>query len=106
MSLPKSQIEEQSLLHYSLQVASDVLFRHVEDEAVLLHVPSGTYYGLNTTGILLWQAVQNKQPLLSVVDAILNEYEVERSEVFNDVQILLQDLLNNGLIVKIDSQNL
>ncbi len=102
MSFTESQTEEYSLLHYSFQAASDVLFRAVEDEAVLLHVPSGTYYGLNTTGILLWEAVQNKQPLLSVVDSILSEYEVERSQVLNDLQTLLQDLLNSGLLVKID----
>jgi Coenzyme PQQ synthesis protein D (PqqD) len=92
--------EQQSLLEEVFQVGSDILFRQVEDEAVLLHVPSGTYYGLSTTGMLLWEAIQNKQPLLSVVDQILAEYEADRSQVIDDLQVLLQNLLDNGLIIK------
>jgi hypothetical protein len=91
-----------SLLQNSYQAGSDILFRQVEDEAVLLHVPSGTYYGLSTTGILLWEAMQNKQPLTSVADAIVAEYEVDKSQVLEDLQMLLQNLLDNGLVVKTD----
>jgi Coenzyme PQQ synthesis protein D (PqqD) len=100
MSIKESLTEQQSLLQDIFKVGSDILFRQVEDEAVLLHVPSGTYYGLSTTGILLWKAIQNKQPLLSVVDQILAEYEADRSQVIDDLQVLLQNLLDNGLIIK------
>jgi Coenzyme PQQ synthesis protein D (PqqD) len=92
-----------SLLHETFAAGADILFRCVEDEAVLLHVPSGNYYGLSTTGILLWEAIQNKQPLLSVADAIVAEYEVEKSQVLDDLQVLLQNLLDNGLVVKTDA---
>ncbi len=95
--------ESPDLLQNSYQAGADILFRQVEDEAVLLHVPSGTYYGLSTTGILLWEAIQNKQPLTSVADAIVAEYEVEKSQVLEDLQMLLQNLLDNGLVVKADA---
>jgi Coenzyme PQQ synthesis protein D (PqqD) len=98
----ESQIEDNSLLHCSFQTADNVLFRQVEDEAILLYVPSGTYFGLNSTGILLWQAIQNKQSLLSIVDTILAEYEVERLQVIDDLQALLQNLLDNELVIKIE----
>ncbi len=100
MSLSESPAPD--LLQNSYQAGADILFRQVEDEAVLLHVPSGTYYGLSTTGILLWEAMQNKQPLTSVADAIVAEYEVEKSQVVDDLQMLLQNLLDNGLVVKTD----
>ncbi len=100
MSVPESPAH--SLLQNSYQAGADILFRQVEDEAVLLHVPSGTYYGLSTTGILLWEAIQNKQLLTSVADAIMAEYEVERSQVLDDLEVLLQNLLDNGLVVKTD----
>jgi hypothetical protein len=98
MSLSESPAPD--LLQNSYQAGADILFRQVEDEAVLLHVPSGTYYGLSTTGILLWEAMQNKQPLTSVADAIVAEYEVDKSQVLDDLQLLLQNLLDNGLVVK------
>jgi hypothetical protein len=103
MSATESQAKAYPLLHSSFQTASDVLFRLVEDEAVLLHVPTGTYYGLNPTGIMLWECIQNKKPLLSVADAILAEYEVEETQVLADLQALTQNLLNNGLIIKADT---
>ncbi len=103
MSLPESLTAEYPLLQASFTAGADILFRLVEDEAVLLHVPSGTYYGLSTTGILLWEAIQNKQPLLSVADEILAEYEVEKSQVLDDLQVLLQNLLDNKLVVKTDA---
>jgi hypothetical protein len=46
--------------------------------------------------------MQNKQPLTSVADAIVAEYEVEKSQVLDDLQMLLQNLLDNGLVVKTD----
>lgn len=103
MSLPEIQTENYPLVHGFFQAAPNVLFRLVEDEAVLLYVPAGTYYGLNPTGILLWEAIQNQNPLLSVVDAILAEYEVEREQVLADLQALIQNLLKNGLIIKVDA---
>jgi Coenzyme PQQ synthesis protein D (PqqD) len=100
MSSQESSTTPYALFHESFAAGADILFRCVEDEAVLLHVPSGTYYGLSTTGILLWEAIQNKQSLLSVADAIVAEYEVEKSQVLEDLQVLLQNLLDNGLVVK------
>lgn len=102
MSVQNTSIENHLLLHSSFQGASNVLFRCVEDEAVLLHVSSGTYYGLNTIGIMLWEAIQNKEPLVSVVDKVLNEYDVEQIQVIQDLEALLQDLLGKKLIIQSD----
>jgi hypothetical protein len=98
MSFQESQTEANNLINDKFWPAEDVLFRRVEQEAVLLHLPSGTYYGLSITSILFWEAIQNQQPLEPVVDQILNEYNVERSQVLNELQLLLQILLDNGLI--------
>jgi Coenzyme PQQ synthesis protein D (PqqD) len=105
MSFQNISVEKYPLIHSFYEGASNVLFRCVEDEAVLLYVPSGTYYGLNTTGIMLWEAIQNKQSLLSVVDKILEEYDVDRTQVLDDLEALIQDLLGNKLIVKSSPQD-
>jgi Coenzyme PQQ synthesis protein D (PqqD) len=105
MSSQNTSVEKYPLLHASYEGASNVLFRCVEDEAVLLHVPSGTYYGLSTTGIMLWEAIQNKQSLLSVADKILEEYDVDRTQVLDDLEALLQDLLDKKLVLKHSSQD-
>lgn len=79
-------------------VANDILFRQVEGEGILLHISSGTYYNLNETSIMFWQAIADSKPLIPVVEQIINEYEVERECVLEDLQIFLQDLSQNQII--------
>lgn len=88
--------------HQAFQIADDVLYRQVEAEAILLSISGGTYYSLNETSIFFWEALQNQQPLASAVNRIVDEYEVERSQVLTDLQELLQDLSAYGLIRPIE----
>ena len=80
------------------KVAEDILFRQVEDEGILMHVSSGTYYSLSETSILFWQALSNSKSLIPVVELITNEYEVKRDRVLEDLQSFLQDLSRSGII--------
>jgi hypothetical protein len=92
------QVEEDFLNTQSFNVAEDILFRQVENEAVLLHIPAGMYYSLNETSIMFWEALRTQQPFGSVIEEITAEYEVEYSQVLDDLVAFLQDLLNYGLI--------
>ena len=96
----KSSLDIEAVLRESksFNVADDILMSQIENEAILLHVATGTYYNLNESSIPFWEALQNKQPLEPVVQQILNEYEVESSQVLQDLQIFLQDLLKFGII--------
>jgi hypothetical protein len=80
------------------QIAEDILFRQIENEAILLHITSGTYYSLSETSILFWQALSQSKPLIPVVEQITNEYEVDRSRVLQDLQSFLQNLSDYGII--------
>ncbi|MEL6930658.1 MAG: PqqD family protein [Cyanobacteria bacterium J06600_6] len=86
-------------LDQKFTVAEDILFRQVEEEGILLHISSGTYYNLNETSILFWEALTDSKPLSPVVEQITNEYEVEREYVLKDLQTFLQDLSQNQLII-------
>ncbi|HEX3900481.1 MAG TPA: PqqD family protein [Mycobacteriales bacterium] len=45
----------------------DVLCHEEAGEAFLLHVPSGRYFGLNPTGLIVWKALSaGEDPLLAV----------------------------------------
>lgn len=93
------EIEEILLNQKKFNFVDDILYREVENEAILLHIPTGTYYGLSETSILFWEALQAKQPLQPVVDRIIEEYDVEYSQVVEDLQIFLQDLLKSGIMI-------
>ena len=40
-----------------LEPADEVILHEQEGEAFLLHVPSGRYFGLNETGLVVWKAL-------------------------------------------------
>ena len=91
-------LEADFLNSQHFKVADDILFRKVENEAVLLHIPAGMYYSLNETSIMFWEALRTQQPFGPVIEKITAEYEVEYSQVLDDLVAFLQDLLNYGLI--------
>ena len=49
----------------------------LDGEAVLLDLASGTYFGLDAVGTRIWELLDQRQPLAAILDAILDEYDVE-----------------------------
>lgn len=92
------ELNEAALNTPSFQVAEDVLYRQVENEAILLHIPDGAYYSLNETSILFWEALEAQKPFAPVIEQILAEYAVDRSTVLQDLEAFLQELTDLGLI--------
>ncbi|MBD2112403.1 MULTISPECIES: PqqD family protein [Cyanophyceae] len=85
----------------AFQATEEVLFRQIEEEAVLLHVTNGNYYSLNETSLPFWEALQNQQPLTTAIDQITDSYAVERDQVLADLQTFLTHLLSYNLITQI-----
>ncbi len=80
------------------QGAQDVVFTAMEDEAVLLHLGTRKYYGLNETGTRIWQLVQIGSSLSEMAQALAEEYEVSAEEALEAVTSLCSELLDEGLI--------
>jgi hypothetical protein len=98
MQQSQLQLKEDFLNTQRFKVAEDILFRQVQNEAVLLHIPTGMYYALNETSIIAWETLYNQLPLSSAIEKIIAEYDVEYSQVLSDLQAFLQDLLEYGII--------
>ncbi len=98
MQQSQLQLKEDFLNTRPFKVAEDILFRQVQNEAVLLHIPTGMYYALNETSIIAWEALCSQQSLSSAIEKIIAEYDVEYSQVLSDLQSFLQDLLEYGVI--------
>ncbi|MGH9651755.1 MAG: PqqD family protein [Terriglobales bacterium] len=70
----------------------------VGEEAVILHLKDGTYYGLNAVGATVWNLIQQPRTVAELRDSVLRQYEVERSQCEQDLTRLLQELTEAGLI--------
>jgi Coenzyme PQQ synthesis protein D (PqqD) len=90
---------DQLLHNQCFSVSEDALFRQIENEAVLMHISSGMYYSLNETGIPFWEALRDRQPLQTAVDRILASYDVELSQVLQDLHLFLTALLEYNLVL-------
>lgn len=75
-----------------------VLHRRLEDEAVLLDPKSGTYYALNEVGSRVWDLAADHPTLGEVVRVLLAEYEVEAATLRGDLDALLDQLVEEGLL--------
>lgn len=81
----------------ALTIAPDVMFRHLNDEAVLLDLKSGTYFGLNDVGARTWQLILEHGRLSRVLEALLQEYAGEREVVERDLMALATQLVARQL---------
>ena len=74
--------------------------RRVDDDLVILDIPSGKYFELNDVGALLWERLDGTQSVEDLIDVVLAEYDVDRETASKDVEDLLGELIRSGLVVK------
>ena len=79
-------------------IAPDVLFRLVGEEAVLLNLTTELYLGLDLVGARMWTVLNGAPSIQAAYDALLEEYEVEPERLRHDLDELLGELLEQGLI--------
>ena len=78
----------------------DVIFRRVEEGAVLLSTDDEVYYGLNEVGAFIWELLTPETESIDVLfDALVEKYQDVDAEVnaANLAQIL-RDLLEVGML--------
>ena len=82
-----------------VRIHPQVLLHQVEDEAVLLNLDSGVYYGLDAVGARMMQVVHQSVTLGDAIGLLLREYEVDGTQLRADLHRLLDDMQAQGLIV-------
>ena len=77
---------------------SDQVSCTLEDEAVVLHLGKGMYYGLNPVGATVWNALQQPKTIAELVAIVTGEFDVEEARCEGDLLTLLGELEDAGLI--------
>lgn len=70
----------------------------LDDEAAILHMRSGVYYGLDPVGACIWKMLEQPKSVEALRTAILEEYDVEPAKCETDLLALLENLRTEGLI--------
>ncbi|MEM7052779.1 MAG: PqqD family protein [Acidobacteriota bacterium] len=84
--------------HRSLMASEDVIFRDLGGEAVLLHLASGEYYGLNETGSRMWSLLCELGDRARVLEVLQREYDAEPEDLAGELQSFVADLQAKNLI--------
>jgi Coenzyme PQQ synthesis protein D (PqqD) len=76
----------------------DVLVRELGGESVLLNLASETYFGLDDVGTRMWVLMTTAPSIQAAYDALPAEYSVAPEVLRRDMEALLGELLEHGLV--------
>ena len=83
-------------LHYS--ASASAIGERLDEEVAILHVDTGTYFGLKGVGIDVWTLLERSPTLDEIVAYLTDEYEVDPARCRADVSALLDRLLAARLV--------
>lgn len=69
------------------------------EQGTVLLIVSGTMHQLNMVGGTIWQLVDGSRSKEQIVDQLAAEYDVERSELEEDVISFVEDLVQRGWLI-------
>jgi ornithine carbamoyltransferase len=85
-------------LNQKITFADTVFAQEVDGEMVLLDMESENYFGLDEVGTAIWQAMQEYETLQEVLNALLEQYDVEAEVLEKDLSDFVDKLLESGLV--------
>lgn len=79
-------------------IGSDVVFRELDGEAVILNLETGLYFGLNEMGTRIWQLLDAHAEVRRVLDTLRDEFDVADDRLSADLLALVEQLRDKGLV--------
>ncbi len=70
----------------------------VGDEATILNLRNGAYYGLNPVGARVWDLIQQPKTVADLRDTLISEYDVDPARLESDILELVTQLSENKLV--------
>jgi hypothetical protein len=89
-----TDLSDDTLLTRSEQAAGS----RVGDETVILHLGSGTYFGLDPVGTRVWELLAEPRGLTGICARMEGEFDVAPEVLRADVAAFLRSLLENDLV--------
>lgn len=98
-------LDELALPVNRFEAIKDHLYSEIKGEGVILSLKNGKYYGINSVGSSIWQAIQNPATLPEIENAITQEYEVDQETCRQEVLTFLERMVNEELVEVSNEKN-
>lgn len=82
----------------TITIPEAVLHQRLDAETVMLHLGSELYFGLDEVGTRVWELIKEHGAVAPLMATLLAEYDVDPGTLQADVDRLLGELLEAGLI--------
>lgn len=76
----------------------ETLINIIEGESVLLNLKNESYYGLDEVGTRMWELLTTSESIQAAFEKLLDEYEVDAETLRTDLEEMLDNLIDNGLV--------
>jgi hypothetical protein len=86
------------MLKKSAEAESRLVWRVVDGEALIVDLASGRFFSLDRVGTEVWTGLKNGLDLAQIVEAIATTYGIDEQTVRRDVDDLLDELSQEGLL--------
>jgi len=81
-----------------IRVPRDVLISRLQEESVLLNLDNERYYGLDDVGTRMLSVLTSSDSVQSAWLQLVDEYDVDREVLREDLVTLVERLLEQGLV--------
>jgi hypothetical protein len=78
--------------------AEDLSVAYIDDEAVLLDIQSGNYFGLNPVGVRIMNLIVQPRLVREICEALSQEYDVAPGQLESDVLVFLESMAAHELV--------
>jgi hypothetical protein len=78
----------------------NVVFEIYENEVVLINLDNGNYYSFADTAAEIFSFIEQERSKDEILNGIINKYAGKNAEMISSVETFLENLLNEGLIIR------
>jgi hypothetical protein len=72
----------------------------LKDEIVIMDIDRGKYFTLNPVATRIWDLLENSLTQEEICNILINEYEVDFKQCIREVQEVMTELVDSGLIIR------
>jgi hypothetical protein len=79
-------------------LTEDHVFGDLGDEAVVMNIATGIYFGLDKVAMEIWKCLQQQRTFKELKEMLLLQFEVESDRCDTDLRNFLQQLCEQKLV--------
>lgn len=84
----------------SYSISKEFAWKEVGDRVVILHLESGRYSSLNSSGSLIWKGLMEKRSEENIAAGLFDVFDVQKEEAQKDTQEMIHLFLEKRKITR------